>query len=80
MLLSEFNKVMPLLKYGFFVKWLNKDEPNGWYSYRTFANKYDFTKIQVIKCGQKTTYDADFDFELTLKKTQPMSALIRRIL
>lgn len=68
MLLSEFNKVMPLLKYVFFVKWLNKDELIGWYSYQTFAGEYDFTKIQVIKCRQKCTYDTDFDFELTLKK------------
>lgn len=68
MLFSDFNKVMPLLKYGFFVKWINKDELSGWYSYRTFANEFDFTKIQVIKCRQKCTYDYDFDFELTLKK------------
>ena len=63
MLLNEFNKVMPLLKYGFFVKWLNKDEPNGWYSYQTFANEYDFTK----------------NFELTLKKTQLKVTFDRRI-
>ena len=68
MLLSNFNKVMPLLKDGFFVKWLDKDEQNGWYSYQTFAERFDFTKIQVIKCGRHFSYDADFDFELTLKK------------
>ena len=70
MLFSDFNKVMPLLKNGFFVKWLNKDEQNGWYSYQTFADLFDFTKIQVIKCRNKPvySYDADFDFELTLKK------------
>lgn len=70
MLLSDFNKVMPLLKRGFFVKWLNKDEQNGWYSYSRFAQENDFTKIQVVKCRHKPvySYDADFDFELTLKK------------
>lgn len=72
MLLSDFNKVMPLLKdnYGFYVKWLNKDEYSGWYSYQLFASRFDFTKIQVIKCRHKPvySYDADFDFELTLKK------------
>ena len=70
MLFSDFNKVMPLLKTGFFVKWLNKDEQNGWYSYQKFAEEYDFKKIQVVKCKQKPVYDynADFDFELTLKK------------
>lgn len=68
MLFSDFNKVMPLLKDGFFVKWLNKDEYNGWYSYQRFADLFDFTKIQVIKCGQKCTYDEDFEFELTLRK------------
>ena len=46
-----------------FVKWLNKDEPNGWYSYQTFANEYDFTK----------------NFELTLKKTQLKVTFDRRI-
>ena len=68
MLLSDFNKVMPLLKNGFFVKWLNKDECNGWCSYITFAEQFDFSKIQVIKCRQHFSYDTDFDFELTLKK------------
>ena len=31
---------------------------------------FDFTKIQVIKCRNKPaySYDADFEFELTLKK------------
>lgn len=68
MLFSDFNKVMPLLKNGFFVKWLDKDEYNGWYSYTKFAEEFDFTKIQVIKCRQHFSYDTDFDFELTLKK------------
>lgn len=71
MLLSDFNKVMPLLKAnGFWVKWLDKDEYSGWYHYESFASRYDFTKIQVIKCRNKPvySYDADFDFELTLKK------------
>lgn len=68
MLFSDFNKVMPLLKNGFFVKWLDKDECNGWYSYTTFAGQFDFSKIQVIKCRQHFSYDTDFDFELTLKK------------
>lgn len=72
MLFSDFNKVMPLLKQhgGFFVKWLNKNEDNGWYSYSRFAQEYDFKKIQVIKCRNKPcySYDADYDFELTLKK------------
>ena len=70
MLLSDFNKVMPLLKNGFFVKWLNKDERSGWYSYSRFAQENDFKKIQVIKCERhfSYSYDADFDFELTLKK------------
>lgn len=70
MLLSDFNKVMPLLKNGFFVKWLDKEEQNGWYSYHRFAQENDFKKIQVIKCRNKPvySYDADFDFELTLKK------------
>jgi hypothetical protein len=70
MLFSDFNKVMPLLKNGFFVKWLDKDEQNGWYSYSKFAQDYNFKKIQVIKCRNKCSYsyNADFDFELTLKK------------
>lgn len=70
MLLSDFNKVMPSLKKGFFVKWLNKDEQSGWYSYSRFAQENDFKKIQVVKCKQhfSYSYDADFDFELTLKK------------
>lgn len=70
MLFCDFNKVMPLLKSGFFIKWLNKDERDGWYSYSKFAETYDFKKIKVIKCRNKLTYsyDSDFDFELTLKK------------
>lgn len=72
MLLSDFNKVMPLLKenHGFWVKWLDKDEYSDWYSYQSFASRFDFTKIQVIKCRNKPAYSygADFDFELTLKK------------
>ena len=70
MLLSDFNKVMPLLKYGFYVNW-NGTEPNvlmKWYSYKDFADRYDFTKIQVIKCLQHTTYDYSFEFELILKE------------
>ena len=69
---NDFINVMPLLKdhYGFYVKWLNKNERSGWYSWKTFTDRYDFTKIQVIKCKYKPIYDeyADIDYELTLRK------------
>lgn len=68
MLLSDFNKVMPLLKNGFFVKWLNTNEQNGWHSYETFAERFDFKKIQIIECKKHFSYDEDFDFELVLRK------------
>lgn len=72
MLLSELNKVCPLLKQGFYVKWQGEITPNdysGWYSYRTFAEKYDFEKIQVTKCDRHFYYNYnDFDLDLTLKK------------
>ena len=70
MLFRDFNKVMPLLKNGFYVKWLDKDEYSGWYNYMEFARAFDFTKIQVIKCRCHPSYsfNTDFDFELTLKK------------
>ena len=71
MLFSDFIKVMPLLRDGFFVKWLNKNEQNGWYSYKKFAQEYDFKRIQVVKCRNKPcfSYDSDFEFELTLKRS-----------
>lgn len=73
MLLRELNKVCPLLKKGFYVKWQGKvtiNDYNGWRDYQTFANDYDFKKIQVIKCKRHFSYtnDFDFDFELILKK------------
>ena len=71
MLLSELNKVFPLLKRGFYVKWQGKTMPNdwnGWYEYQTFANNYDFKKIQVIKCNKHFYYGDDFDLDLILKK------------
>ena len=74
MLLSDFNKVMPLLKNGFFVKWMhtNEQNENGWYCYETFADRYDFKKIQVIKCKKHFSFDqdGDIDFELWLKKIE----------
>lgn len=71
MLLSEFNKVVPMLKSnGCWVTWLNKAEYSGWYNYQTLAARYDFKKIQVVKCRYKTVYrfDAETDLELTLRK------------
>lgn len=71
MLLSELNKVLPLLRQGFYVKWQGKATPNeldGWYDYRTFAERYDFKKIQVIKCNKHFYYGDDFDLDLILKK------------
>ena len=68
MLFSDFNKVMPLLKYGFYVNWNGKEPILNWYSYKEFAKKYDFKKIQLIECKRHLSYDTDFDFELILKK------------
>lgn len=71
MLLSELNKVLPILKQGFYVKWQGKvkvNDYNGWHDYQIFANNYDFTKIQVIKCNRHRSYTNDFDFDLILKK------------
>ena len=68
-LLKDFNKVMPLLKQGFYVKWQNSNELDGWYSYETFADRYDFSQIQVIKCQKHFYYNSDdFDLDLLLKK------------
>ena len=73
MLLSEFNKVVPILKSnGCWVTWLNSDDYSGWYNYQALAARYDFKKIQVVKCGYKTktvySFDAETDLELTLRK------------
>ena len=70
MLLSELNKIMPILKqYGFYVHWNGEESwKTEFYSYKEFAEKYDFTKIQVIECKRHFCYSAEFDFELILKK------------
>lgn len=69
MLLSDFNKVMPLLKYGFYVKWYGEEDYlTFWTSYKNFADKYDFKKIKLIECKQHFMYSYDFEFELVLQK------------
>lgn len=70
MLFKDFIKVVPMLKtYGFFVKWHKEPEhKTKFFTYKKFSDKYDFKKIQVLKCERHFCYSADFDFELTLKQ------------
>ena len=70
MLFKDFIKVMPMLKtYGFFVRWYKEPKNKTEFcTYKKFADRYDFKKIQVIKCDRHFCYDSDFEFELMLKK------------
>ena len=69
-LFSDFIKIMPLLKHGFYVNWNGKQSGIfvEWYSYKNFVSKYDFKKIQVIECKRHFNYSEDFDFELILRR------------
>ena len=70
MLFKDFIKVVPMLKtYGFFVRWNKETESKTeFFTYKKFADRYDFKKIQVLKCEKHFCYSTDFDLELTLKR------------
>lgn len=79
--LSEFIKVVPQIKeYSFFYKILGEKNPfpeNSIFSFeyvwfRNFANKFDFKRLQVVKCERRYIgyENGSEEYFLTLKKIE----------